>query len=137
MVTCAEVFTALLTARELHFTVNDLPDGGCCVSVPFDRRNTSFFFSGDDDGKHVAVRTMFENCPADRIPDLLVICNALNVQYRWVKFCIDKDNDVMVEDDAIVNPDTAGEECFELLARTVDILKDAKPIIMAGIYGNR
>ena len=135
MVLCAEIFTALLKTRDLHFTTNDLPDGGCCVSVPFDRRNTNFFFSGDDNGSHVAVRTLFESCPADRVPDLLVICNALNVKYRWVKFCIDKDNDIMVEDDAIVSPDTAGEECFELMARTVNILGEVKPIIMNGIYG--
>ena len=135
MVICAEMFVAKLNAQDLKFDVRDLDDGGTVVSIAFDGKTTNIFFSGDDGGTHVALRTVFENCPVDRISDLLIVCNKLNNDYRWLKFCIDKDNDIMVEDDAILSPETAGEECYELLVRTVTILKEVKPTIMRAIYG--
>ena len=135
MVTCAETFISTLKARELKFNTREFDDGTVMVAVPFDGRTTNVLFAADDDGKHVALRTMFESCPQDRIADVLLVCNSLNCQYRWLKFCIDSDNDIMVEDDAIVTPETAGDECFELVIRTANILKDVKPTIMRAIYG--
>ena len=134
MVICAESFIAKLESLGLKYSTHDLDNGGTCISVMFDGRSTNVFFDGDDNGTHVALRTVFENCPADRIADMLIVCNSLNCRFRWVKFCVDKDNDIMVEDDAIVEPESAGEECMELLARTVGIIKDAKPTIMRAIY---
>ena len=134
MVACAEMFVAKLNAENLKFSVRDLDDGGCCVSIGFGGKITNIFFDGDDDGSHVALRTVFEKCPADRVPDLLVVCNALNCKYRWLKFYIDSDNDIMVSDDAIVSAETAGAECYELLLRTVSILDDVKPMVMRAIY---
>ena len=133
MNTCAEMFVAALNAKELNFNVNETEDA-VYVRVPFDGRVTHVIFDNRDNGVHVALRTVFEKCPADKVPDLLVACNALNVQYRWVKFCIDNDNDIMVEDDAIVSPETAGEECFELVIRTAQIINDVKPTLMRIIY---
>ena len=134
MVICAEMFAATLQAKELKFDVRDVDNGGSCITVPFNDFRPSFFFDGADDGTHVALRIVFTNCPAERTSDLLMICNALNGQYRWLKFYLENDNDIMIEDDAILSPETAGEECFELLARTVSIIQDVKPVIMKGIY---
>lgn len=135
MLICAEMFAEKLKAQNFKFDVRELNDGGICIVFPYKQKNTNFFFSGDDNGAHVALRTVYENCPADRISDMLVVCNTLNVKYRWLKFCIDTDNDIMVEDDAIVSPETAGDECMELLIRTVSIMDEVKPVIMRAIYG--
>lgn len=134
MVICAEVFAEYLRARELAFDVRESESGLCYVRVPFEGRITNVIFENEDNGTHVALRTAFEQCPPEKVPDLLVVCNALNVQYRWLKFCIDDENAIMVEDDAIVSPETAGEECFELVLRTVQILQEVKPTIMRAIY---
>ena len=135
MVICAEMFVANLNAKGLRFSTADLNDGGTCVSIMFNGKTTNLFFGGDDNGTHVALRTVFERCPSDRLADMLIVCNSLNLQYRWLKFCIDNENDIMVEDDAILSPETAADECFELLARTVRILEEVKPTIMRAIYG--
>ncbi len=134
MVICAEMFVETLRAKELQFDVRETEKGLCYVRFPYEGRITNVIFDSEDNGTHVALRTAFEKCPPEKVPDLLVVCNALNVQYRWLKFCVDDDNDIMVEDDAIVNPETAGEECFELLLRTVQILSEVKPSIMRAIY---
>ena len=134
MVTNAEMFIATLEARGLKYTTNDLGNGGVAVGVMFDYIMTHVIFDGRDDGSHVAFRTRLEGCPADKMTDIIVLCNSLNEQYRWVKFYVSTENNIMIEDDAIVSPDTAGEECFELLIRTVSIIKDVKPSFMKIIY---
>ena len=45
-----------------------------------------------------------------------------------------KDNDLVMHDDAIVDVDSAAEECFELLVRMLKISEDIKPRIMKAIY---
>ena len=134
MVLCAEKFIERLNAEGLRYSVNELDGGKVYISLGFGGRSTDFFFDGRDEGSHVAIRTIFDKCPEDRFAELIVVCNALNVEYRWVKFYVDKDNDIMVSDDAIVSPETAGEECFELLVHTISILNDVKPTLMRAIY---
>ncbi|MBQ9413931.1 MAG: YbjN domain-containing protein [Clostridia bacterium] len=137
MVICAQSFINTLNARGIHFSTSDTQGGGTCVHIPYDGRQTHVFFDGDDDGIHVALRTLFANCPEEKFAEALILCNELNVKYRWVKFCIDSDRDIMVEDDAVLTPSTAGEECFELLSRTAYILDDVKGLIFSTIYGNK
>lgn len=134
MVICAEMYEAKLKSEDLKYTVRPLENDGACISVMFNMVLTNAFFQGDDNGTHVAFRTQFEKVPAEKTADMLVICNALNMRYRWLKFYIDKDNDIMIEDDAILTPETAGEECFELLIRTVKIIDEIKPLIMKTLY---
>ena len=135
MVTCAEAFTANLDSKEIRYTVCERENGGIIIQVPFSGKVTNVIFDGDDNGTHPALRTVFETCPSDRIADVLVVCNQMNQRFRWVKFYVDNDSDVMIEDDAIVTPENAGEELFELLIRTVNIMKDAKPSIMRAMFG--
>ena len=78
--------------------------------------------------------TCFESVPEDKFLEALIACNELNAQYKWVTFYIDKDKDIIVHDDAILNVETAAEEAFELLLRMLDITSDAKPVLMKAIY---
>ena len=77
---------------------------------------------------------VFESVPAEKIPDMLVVCNELNSTYKWVKFYLDSDNDLVLQDDAILSPDSAADEVFELMLRMFDVGKDAKNQIMKAIY---
>ena len=70
----------------------------------------------------------------DKMASGLITCNAMNAKFRWVKFYLDSDNDVRVEADAIVDMDTVGEECHELLLRTVSIVDDAYPEFMKALW---
>ena len=120
--------------EELKYTTRDLPDGSIVVSVMFNMVFTHAIFQSSDNGTHVAFRTQLESCPAEKTSDMLVVCNSLNMRYRWLKFYLDKDNDIMIEDDAIITTETAGDECFELLIRTAGIIKEVKPFILKAIY---
>ncbi len=59
----------------------------------------------------------------------LVVCNTLNSEYRWVKFFLDKDKDIVASLDAMVDRQTCGEECLSLVRRMVNILDDVYPRI--------
>ncbi len=135
MVICAEKVIETFDERELKYSVDEREDGGAVVVVPFRNFRINLIFEAGDEGSHVALRVVLESCPPDRVGALLVICNSLNSKYRWLKFYIDDDRDIMVEDDAILEPETAGEECCELISRTVSILEEVRPVIMNGIFG--
>ncbi|MBQ1233326.1 MAG: YbjN domain-containing protein [Clostridia bacterium] len=59
----------------------------------------------------------------------LMVCNSLNYKYRWVKFYLDKDSDIVVSIDAMIDQDTCGEECLSLVRRLVNITDEAFPEI--------
>ena len=133
MNTCAELFIANLESKHLTYDVKELGDE-TLVAFPYDGRRTNFVFAGDQ-GDHAQMQTIIERVPDDKFIDVVLACNQINAEFRYVKFAVDKDNDVMVFTDAILDPSTAGEECFELLIRSLKIISDAKPIIMKAIYG--
>ena len=133
MLLAAQLFMEDLEAKELNYSFREAGDD-VIVNFPYDGKFTNFVFSGND-GCYVSMYTVFESVPADKVPDMLVVCNSLNAKYKWLKFYIDKDSDLMIEDDAILTPEDSAAECFELLARRINILKDVKPIIMKAIYG--
>ena len=70
------------------------------------------------------------NVPEDKMAEALLLLNELNNSYRWVKFCIDEDRDLLVRTDAIVSEETAGKELLELTLRMSSIIDDAWPKIM-------
>lgn len=55
------------------------------------------------------------------------VCNQLNAEYRWVKFYIDDDKDVIAETDGVLSMDTCGEHCLFLVKRVINIVDDVYP----------
>lgn len=129
---CAEKFIENLKSKDLNFEVKERGEK-TVVSFPYDGRKTHFFFSGDD-GEYAQMQTLIESVSEDKYVDVVLACNQVNSTYRFLKFVVDEDNDVMAMADAILDPGSADEECFELLIRSLQIIKDAKPTIMKAIY---
>ena len=133
MLTCAELFTDYLDSKDLKYQVREVGEGDVVVSLMIDSKMTNCIFSGEN-GKYVSMYTVFESIPADKTAAILFVCNQLNTTYKWLKFYLDKDNDLMVEDDAILSEENAAAECFELVVRRLQILKDVKPVVMRALY---
>lgn len=133
MLKYTQLFTDLLDSKGLHYNVFDGHDGDTILRIAFDNATTTFVFSGDD-GEYVSMYTPVEHVPEEKTIDLLVVCNDLNKQYKWLKFYIDDDNDVCCEDDAILTDENAADECLELLFRRLSILEKSKKPIMLAIY---
>ncbi|MCD8087835.1 MAG: YbjN domain-containing protein [Oscillospiraceae bacterium] len=63
-------------------------------------------------------------------------CNDLNAEYRWVKFYIDKDSDVICQADAYVDEESCGEICRKMVSRVVNISDDAYPVLMKALWAD-
>lgn len=132
MLACAELFKAVLDSKDFNYNYKDLGEEDV-ISFPYQGKVANCFFSGDD-GEYVSIYLVFDRVPEDRTADAIFVCNELNCKYKWVTFYVDKDNDLMFHDDAILSVENAGSECLELLVRMLDIAGDVKPVIMKAFY---
>ena len=119
--------------------VRYIPAEDNCVEIRYNLQHGGSIsihaiFDKDGDGKVTLFATNLGRFPEDRLIAGLATCNSLNAHFRWVKFYLDKDFDCCAHCDAIVDLDTAGAECFELLQRMVSILDDAYPELMRALY---
>ncbi|MCC8356366.1 MAG: YbjN domain-containing protein [Oscillospiraceae bacterium] len=130
---CAQAFANNLDSKNLTYSVSRDDDKSTVLSFPYKQRRTSIIFSGED-GIQCQFQTVIESVPKEKVTDVILVCNKLNTEYRFVKFVVDSDNDLMNYSDAILTPETAGEECFEVLLRTLQIIEEAKPTFMKTIY---
>ena len=90
----------------------------------------------DKDGENLVqfVCTEVAAFKDDKLAPGLVVCNAMNAKYRWVKFYLDSDQDVRVEADALVSMDSVGEECAQMVSRMVNIIDAAYPEFMRALW---
>lgn len=133
MLACAELFINYLKEKNYHFDVKQSNDGDIIVDFPNGGKNCRCFFSGTN-GKYLSLYIVFERVPADKLADTLFVCNELNRDYKWATFYLDRDNDVVIHDDAILSVESAAAEAMELLIRLFNIADEAKPKIMRAIY---
>ncbi len=90
-------------------------------------------FDEDDD---VSLRA----CDICKVPDnkktsILKAISDMNSKYRWVRFYLDQDDmTITAATDALLEPETCGEEVFELLMRLVGICGETYPVFMRAIY---
>ncbi len=86
-------------------------------------KSLKFVFIFDDDGESVAIRVWsIEEFTAAQLSDAYEFCNRMNDDYRWLCFYIDSDNELTARVDAILSQPTVGDDCLELLQRTVRIV---------------
>ncbi|MBR5479668.1 MAG: YbjN domain-containing protein [Clostridia bacterium] len=131
--TCAQNLANLLQLKGLDFDTKIDNDGDSVVIFGYGGKRILGIFSGED-GTYFSLGIFYESIPEDKIPDVIFACNEINATYKWVKYYVDHDGDLMIKSDAILSTDDGGEEAFELLLRVIKISEDAKPIIMKTIY---
>jgi len=133
MKNCFEDFVDYLKAEGYSFNQKIDADGDGVVSIPYDGKTMKCFFSGED-MCYLSIYEVFESIPEDKVAELILLCNSLNCQYKWLTFYVDKDNDLMFHVDARLSCDEAADMAMELVARMAKIGKEAKPKIMKAIY---
>lgn len=97
------------------------------------------FISHDNDND-VAVRIigLVSDVPMNKRLRVMEVCNALNINFRYLKFTLDGDGDVNVEYDFLVRSpnEGIGEMAFEIFSRTIQILSSENGIFMKAIYSD-
>lgn len=135
MTTATQIFANFLDEKGVRYNVEDEH----ILSIKYSGDNALdirlLFFFGED-GRDVAIRCFsVAKVPSEKLARAHETCSKLNAKWRWLKFYVDSDNEVTVADDAVVEPNTLGAECFELMLRCVDIVDKAYPDIMGTIWG--
>ena len=92
-----------------------------------------FFF--DLGGKDVALRVFtIAKVPQNKTADMLKTLNELMVEYRWLRFYLDADNEVTASYDATITAETAAPVAKELMFRTLNIVDECYPRIMQTLW---
>lgn len=128
-------FTNFLESSNIEYSVQ----GERCVRISYKLENLPqlavvFFFSEECHDVAINIYSIAKVAP-NKLMQAYKLCSELNAKWRWVKFYIDKDDEFTAETDAVIEPNTAGRECGELMFRCVDIVKDSYPGIMTLIWG--
>lgn len=130
----AKLFKARLDKEGCNYTVHEDRNG---ISAGWNLdggASIRLLVSFDDDNKSCNITAYkFVNGPDAKWGKALIALNNLNENYRWVKFYIDSDNDIILQDDAVITIDTCADEVMELVNRMLSIAEEAYPSIMKAI----
>lgn len=133
--TAVQIFAHFLDEQEIRYEIRNEKT----LSITYTGDNAPeirVLFIFGDDGREVAIRCFsVAKVPDNKLAKAYELCSKLNDDWRWVKFFVDSDNEITAADDAVIEPNTLGEECFELLVRCVRIVDKAYPEIMAMVWG--
>ncbi len=135
----AEKFTKFLDEKGLRYEYFERKEGrNEAVRIGYKAENAesiSVMFFFDDNERSINVKSFsIVKVPADKLLDIYVLLNGLNCEYRWVKFYVDDDNEVTVSGDAIIDLNSVGEECFEMMLRYIHIIDEVYPRLMKTIW---
>lgn len=135
MLLCAQAFIdEIIKPRNLEHSIIEAEDGSYVkIKAPWNDTNTEIYFSGTD-GRDVNFLTYIEKVPDNKLEELYAVCNALNAEWKWMKFYIDSNNYLVASDDAYLSVDNVADECERLLIPRFDIIKESKPTIMRAIW---
>ena len=136
MATYKEQFVAYMDDHNIKYTSfdertvqlgfrSDVVPQGLKVVVVFDKENKN--------AAHFMVKG-FAKAQEGNFGAVLLALNEANEKFRWAKFYLANDSDVVAEDDAVLDMNSVGEECASIAFRMVSIIDDAYPSIMKAIY---
>lgn len=119
-----------------NITPDDIGENALRASGNFDGGKLDIYMFFDSDDRNVQiVGANFCYIPAEKNETMLKVVNALNEKFRFYKFILDeKHNTIRAEMDAVIQLDSCGVECWELVVRLVSIVGSAYPEIMRGIW---
>ncbi|MBQ8150885.1 MAG: YbjN domain-containing protein [Clostridia bacterium] len=96
--------------------------------------NVIIRFISTDDDNDVAIRVLQLLKVTDAKRDsMLTAINQLNDKFRFLKFVMDDNGNVSVENDLCLCAENVGDICFEIFVRSLKIIKDAYPVLMRAL----
>jgi hypothetical protein len=102
----------------------------------FNGGSVQIFFKFDDEDAHVHLEGLdFVTVPKEKYDVMYKVLNEVNDAYKHVKFVLDvEDGQICARDDDVIQLDSCGPECFELMIRMVQIVEDAYPKFMKAMW---
>lgn len=115
---------------------NELQDDLLRIGWGFDGGSLEIFFKFDETDTHVHLEGLnFINVPENKYDAMYKVLNECNDQYTHVKFVLDTESgQINARDDDVIQLDSCGPECFELMIRMVKVVEDAYPKFMKAMW---
>lgn len=107
------------------------------VVVPVSGKQSQFDikFLCKDSGGAVAVRVFsLAHIEDSKLAQVYPLLNKFQGTYRFLRFTLDKDNDLKLEYDMTISTPNVGEASVELVIRTMNIVDDLYPELMKCIW---
>ena len=108
------------------------------VRVPYTGENLKtipIFVAFNDDGEPLVQIKCWEIANFKGKEEIAYkTCNQLNKQYRWLKFYLDNDADIIASVDTYVDEMTCGYFCLSLVRRAVAIIDEAYPTLARAMW---
>jgi hypothetical protein len=116
--------------------VNELKEDLLRAGFGFEGGSMDIFFKFDDEDKHVHLEGInFLKLQKSKYDSMYRVVNECNATYNHVKFVLDEENEqIVARDDDVIQLDSCGPECFELMIRMVQIVQDAYPKLMKALW---
>lgn len=128
-----ESFTDYINEKGADFRVSD---GTVLVVTGLENIQLAKFavsFDSDGDSAHIAALGI-ARAPHDRHERVIPVLNNLNRRFRWCKFFIDSDGDVIADCDELVYDGSADDACWQRVAHMASVIDHAYPDVMQAIY---
>ncbi len=111
---------------------NDLNDNVLTIGWGFTGGTIEIFFEFDDTDTHVHLEGVnFLQIPEEKFDRMYRVLNDCNDRFPQVKFVLDtRTGQIVARDDAVIQPESCGPECFELMCGMVRIVEAAYPDLM-------
>ncbi|MCR4740752.1 MAG: YbjN domain-containing protein [Lachnospiraceae bacterium] len=102
----------------------------------FEGGSITIFFQFDEEDAHVHLEGLdFIKVPEDKFDAVYKVLNECNDDYNHIKFVLDTEHgELNARDDDVIQLDSCGPECFELMLRMVKVVEDAYPRFMKAIW---
>ena len=129
-----------LADRELNFEHVDELENPMIVlgfggdEFSFDELAVHIVFDLDGESAQF-VTSPLANVSVEKAARVLLTLNECNSEYRWAKFHLDEDSDVVANADVIFDEQNCADFCIEMIMRTVQIVDEAYPKIMKAVWG--
>ena len=131
-------FETALDQRDIKYVEHEAAQPA--VRIGYNMENMSHldvFFWFDNDGESMHFGSgVIAHVPDGKIEAALHAINAANVNYRWLTFFLDRDNDIVASGDQVLAPNVVGDTCYELLNRTLSICDEAYVKFMQAIWAS-
>ena len=109
-------------ALETGWNING---GEIYIYIVFDKDDARVHFRG----------SKFARVPQEKYDKMYKVLNECNGTYSYIKFELDeKRGEVFAHDDAIIQLDSCGPECYEIIQRMVAVVEDALPKLMKVVW---
>ena len=115
---------------------NELKEDLLRIGWEFEGGSIEIFFHFDETDTHVHLEGInFIKVPEDKYDAMYKVLNECNYKYTHVKFVLDTESgQIIARDDDVIQLDSCGPECFELMIRMVRVVEMAYPKFMKAMW---